>query len=128
MRNGSQLNIQINKMTLNSKSRLFCPVFKWSGSWSNVRFSNGVFPFEIRTFSSGFQMVFEIRTICQPDTYSPFENRTSPDFGGLLNFLLFDFSWMRSLTPYLIYRMTCSLKKFRLLMERWLTHKISGNR
>ena len=69
------------------------PVFKWSG------FSYR--PFKIRTFLSGFQMVFdkmaafvrisngwasgfqipfEIQTICNPTSFGPFEIQTRSDF------------------------------------------------
>ena len=56
------------------------PVFKWSG------FSYQ--PFEIQTFfvrilngwASGFQIPFEIQTICNPTCFGPFEIQTRSDF------------------------------------------------
>ena len=57
-----------------SKSGRFCPDFKWFlTKWRPfVRISNG--------WASGFQIPFEIQTICNPTCFGPFEIQTRSDF------------------------------------------------
>ena len=56
------------------KSGHFCPNFKWflTKSQPFVQISNG--------WASGFQIPFEIQTICKPTSFWPSEIQTSPDF------------------------------------------------
>ena len=62
-----------------SKSGLFCLDFKWllTKWWPFVRISNG--------WASGFQILFEIRTICNPTSFCQFEIQTGPDLKSPLN-------------------------------------------
>ena len=61
-----------------SKSRRFCPDFKWFlTKWRQfVRISNG--------WALGFQMPFKIQTICNPTSFGPFEIQTRSDYRSLL--------------------------------------------
>ena len=83
-----------------SKSGRFCPDFKWFlTKWRPfVRISNG--------WASGFQIPFEIQTICNPTCFGPFEIQTRSDFRSplYLNTRLVRFSNDRFLSSCQIVR------------------------